>query len=221
MDFGIGVGDICDPMKRHKDRSPSAVGRLSNWLEAPSPPYSLAVGATCGCDLARLERETCDTLNRVRELRGCRFGWLGFDDVRHLSGQPGVRRFVIERADVADSRFDHWNDIEVVLRGLASLGGLVLGGQAAMDATHGLPNVCRVMLSRCDSCREGELSAIVDPGRCGGGQLVSEVIRTFLDWMAYRSDGAWTPRQALAHGEDLEAIHTSIRDSSGPVMLAG
>ncbi|MCH7224802.1 hypothetical protein [Haloferula sp. A504] len=208
-------------MKRKSDRYPSTVGRLSNWLEASSPPYSLAVGATCGCDLARLERETCDALNRVRELQGSRFGWFGFEDIRHLSGQPGLRRFIVTRADLDNPRFHTWNDIEVVLRGLASLGGVVLGGQAAMDATHDLPNVCRVMLSRCDSCRESELSGIVDPGRCGEGQLVSEVIRTFLDWVTYRSGGRWEPRLPLAEGEDLKAIHASIRESSGPVALAG
>ena len=208
-------------MKRQKYRDPSTVRRLSNWLEASSPPYSLAVGATCGCDLARLERETCDALNRVRELQGSRFGWFGFDDIRHLSGQPGVRRFIVTRADLDNQRFNAWNDIEVVLRGLASLGGVVLGGQAAMDATHGLSNVCRVMLSRCDSCRESELSGIVDPGRCGEGQLVSEVIRTFLDWVTYRSGGRWHPRDPLAMGEELKEIRHSIRESSGPVALSG
>lgn len=207
-------------MKRHKDRSPNTVGRLSKWLEASSPPYSLAVGATCGCDLARLERESCDALNRVRELRGCRFGWFGFDDIRHLSGQPGVRRFVVGRADLDNRRFDAWNDIELVLRGLASLGGVVLGGQAAMDATRGLPNVCRVLLSRCDQCHETDLSGIVDPERCSENQLVSEVIRTFLDWMAYRSSGRWEPREPLAVGDDLRALHSSIRESSGPVSIA-
>lgn len=208
-------------MKTQKDRYPSTVGRLSSWLEASSPPYSLAVGATCGCDLARLERETCDALNRVRELRGSRFGWFGFDDIRHLSGQPGLRRFIVTRADLDTPRFTAWNDIEMVLRGLATLGGVVLGGQAAMDATHGLPNVCRVMLSRCDFCRESELSGIVDPGRCGEGQLVSEVIRTFLDWVTYRSGGRWQPRAPLAATAELDEIHHSIRESSGQVALSG
>lgn len=219
MVYLVGLVDIWNPMKRLIDRNPSAVGRLSNWLEAPSPPYSLAIGATCGCDLARLQRETCDALNRVRELEGARFGWFDCADIRHLSGQPGVRRFIVGRAGLDDPRFEHWNDFEIFLRGLASLGGLVLGGQAAMDATRGLPGVCRVMVSRCDACREGGLSGIVDPARCGEGQAVSEVIRIFLDWMAYRSGGRWSPRGALAERPDLDDLHHSIRESSGIVAM--
>lgn len=207
-------------MKTLIEETPSAVGRLSSWLETPSPPFSLAVGATCGCDLARLQRETCDSLNRVRDLEGARFGWFGHDDIRHLSGQPGVRRFIIERAGTDNHLFDRWNDIELMLRGLASLGGIVVGGQAAMDATHGLPNVCRVMLSRCEVCRETELSGIVDPARCGEGQIVSEVIRTFLDWMTCNSGGRWSVRDPLADTPTLESLHHSISESSGMMSMA-
>lgn len=178
-------------------RNPSAVGRLYEWLEAPSPPCSLAVGATCGCDLSHLESEICEALNAGREFRDCRFTNFDHHDVRHLAGQPTVRRFVIEHAGLTDSEFDRWNDYDIVLRGLASIGGLVLGGKAAIDATHELPNVCRVMLASCDDCCEEGLFGRIEPSVQHPEADVSEIVDAFRKWMVARDLAVCQPRQCL------------------------
>lgn len=174
-------------MKRSTVSLPSALRRLNEWLEAPTPPWSLAVGSTCGCDLSHMERKICEVLNESGEFAGCRFSSFDHQDVRQLAGQPVVRRFLIDRAGLTDPDFDRWNDYEMVLRGLASIGGLVLGGKAVMDATHELPNVCRVMLAGCDECREKDLDGRITPSAKEPERALPEIIASFRDWVASRN----------------------------------
>lgn len=156
---------------------------VEKWIEVPSPPCSLVLGAACNCDLPEIERSVCQLLNRIRGSQDYRYRWLDHEDIRNIAGQPKLRNRIVERAGIGDIAHQ-WNDTELVVRGLASIGGLVLGGQAALDATHKLPNVCRVMLCGCQICREADLHGTVDQELCDPGQLPAEVILRFLDWMA-------------------------------------
>ena len=189
---------MADAMKSKSVTTVSTVERLQDWIQAPSPPCTLVVGAMCNCDLPAVEQTTCKLLNRVRELGCSRFSWLDYEDIRFLSGQPDLRHAITERAGIGGDRYQRWNDSEVVLRGLASMGGLVLGGQAALDATHELPNVCRVMLCNCMTCREPELHGIIHPDLCGPGEVPDEVMQHFLDWMAGHPYSAITSSPAAA-----------------------
>lgn len=184
MVLGEVPRECCYRMKSNSPMTVSPVGRLQDWIQAPTPPCTLVLGAACSCDLPEIEQLVCKLLSRVRELHGLRFTWLDHQDIRFLSGQPGVRRAILDRAGIGGDRYHRWNDTELVLRGLASMGGLVLGGQAALDATHDLPNVCRLMLCDCRICRETELDGTVDPARYHSDEQPTEVIRRFLDWMA-------------------------------------
>ncbi|BCX47565.1 hypothetical protein HAHE_14730 [Haloferula helveola] len=166
------------------------------------------LGAVCNCDLPEVERNVCELLNRVREMHGFHFSWLDFEDIRFLSGQPDLRAVITERAGIGGDRHAHWNDAERVLRGLASMGGLVLGGQAALDATHELPNVCRIMLCNCEECDEPELHGKVDRDFCGIEQLPTEVASRFLDWMTEHPYGVGAP---CAAAEELRRMKESLR----------
>jgi hypothetical protein len=209
LEFDGNQVTVSDAMKTKLLTTVSAVGRLQDWIQAPSPPCSLVVGAMCNCDLPALEQKTCRLLNRVRELGSSRFNWLDYEDIRFLSGQPGLRLAITERAGVGGDRYHRWNDSEVVLRGLASMGGLVLGGQAALDATHELPNVCRVMLCNCMTCRESDLHAVIHPDFCGPGEVPEEVMQHFLDWMAGHPYGALTSSPGAA---EVGLMKESLRE---------
>jgi hypothetical protein len=187
-------------------RQTTAVGRLYEWLEASSPHCSLAVGATCGCDLSHLQREICEALNEIREFRGCPFTSFDHQDVRHLAGQPNVRRFVIERASLGDPGYDRWNDHDIVMRSLASIGGLVLGGRAAIDATGELPNVCRVMVAACDDCRDDGLFGRVTLSHDSPEAVVSEIVDAFRKWMVARDLAMCQPRHGLLDPGEAEIL---------------
>lgn len=189
----------------------TAVGRLLKWCESPSPPVSLVVAAHCGCDLSRLEREVCERLNQQLDDRSAGFSAFDFEDIRHLAGDPAARRAILESGGLDPAEREQWNDYEIVLRALASMGGWVLCGRSALDATQRLPNVCRVMLSRCDECSEPGLSARVDPDRCRTGSIVEEISGQFAGWMEREAAAGSPPRRARKLAERLVAIAEKAR----------
>ncbi|MGE9271651.1 MAG: hypothetical protein ACQKBU_12680 [Verrucomicrobiales bacterium] len=172
-------------MKGNSLRGEPVVERFHQWVEAPFNPCTLVVGARCRCDLPAVERSICRFLNRVRELGGLPFHWLDFQDIRFLSGQPEIRRSVLENRAVEPSGREGGNDLESVIRGLAGMGGWVLGGQAALDATEGLANTCRIMLCDCRDSQETErYHDWIDTRVCRSSSFSLVATRKFLDWMA-------------------------------------
>ncbi|GAA5482950.1 hypothetical protein [Haloferula sargassicola] len=191
-------------MKTMIDRC-SAVGRFSHWIEVPSPPCSLAVGATCGCDHFLLEKEIASRLNRAGRFDGARFHEFDPQDIRQLAGDPAIRSYILVRAGLADSRYKEWNDYERVLRGLASIGGVVLFGSAAMDATHELPNVCRVMVGHCVACQEADVSARIEPHPHEVRDMAEHICGVFGQWLL-RFDASLPPRGHLMSHQETEAL---------------
>ncbi|WP_379713293.1 hypothetical protein [Haloferula chungangensis] len=193
-------------MKIIYDRKLSAVGRLMHWCEMPSPPFSLAVGATCGCDLSKLEKEICECVNDAALHPAEEFDYFDYEDIRYLAGDPVARHFIINRAGMTGAEYDRWNDYALVLRALASLGGVVLGGQGAIDAARGLPNVCEVMICKCDHCEDEAISTWVDPDLCESESVVTTVAGHFLQWLS-RSDRARAcKRSAFGIPEQMVAV---------------
>ena len=165
----------------------SVVDDLRGWVEAPSPPCSLVLGAASNGDLPAIQSSVLQLLNRIRGSRDFRYKSLDYGDIRFIAGQPELRAMIAECSGIG-SKASSRSDIEQVIRGLASMGGLILGGQAALDATHRMPNVCRLMLCSCKTCRESGLHGKVDQEKCEPGQLPAQVILRYLDWMAGHPD---------------------------------
>jgi len=193
-------------MKTTNDRMNSAVGRLIHWSETSSPPFSLAVGANCGCDLSKIEKEICASVNEASFHPAEEFGCFDYEDVRHLAGDPAARSFIIERAGMAGQEYERWNDYALVLRALASLGGVVLCGQGAIDAARGLPNVCEVMICKCDHCEDAAISSWVDPDLCQAQSVVTTIAGHFLQWLSESERVRASKRRAMGIPEKLVAV---------------
>src|SRR5688572_11090245 len=138
-------------MKMTTHTTEGAVG-LVDWLKQSAPRYSLVLAATCGSDLSRLGREACDQLNRPGGSVGGRCRAFDVEEIRHLAGDPFWRHSVLAAASRFGVDDDYHCDFETLIRGVAALGGAVLSGQTALDATADLGNVFRVALSHCDRC---------------------------------------------------------------------
>ena len=193
-------------MKIIYDRKLSAVGRLVQWCESPSPPFSLAVGANCGCDLARIEQEICECVNDAALHPAEEFGCFDYEDIRYLAGDPVARDFIINRAGMTGAEYERWNDYALVLRALASMGGVVLCGQGAIDAARGLPNVCEVMICKCDHCEDPAISSWVDPDLCESESVVVSIAGHFLDWLSVGERARASKRSAFGIPEKLVAV---------------
>lgn len=144
---------------------------------------SLAVGATCGCDVSRLGREICGYVNghEGNRLGECR----AFDreEIRRLAGDGHWRGLLLPEPAGRDG----YCDFECMAAALASLGGAVLSGQLCLDATRGLRNVFRVMVSRCGQCRADEPSMRLNPDDFSAESLVQVIGDSFLDWSRDRA----------------------------------
>ncbi|MEM9235963.1 MAG: hypothetical protein AAGB14_04240 [Verrucomicrobiota bacterium] len=189
----------------NRDQNVSAVGRLVDWCETPSPPFSLAVGATCGCDLARIEREVCRCVNEAIHPAES-FDSFDYEDIRHLAGDPEARAFIIARAGMSGREYERWSDYALVLRALASMGGVVLGGQEAIDAARSLPNVCEVMITRCGHCEDDAIDTWIDPDLCGTSSVVRTVAGHFLEWLSTPERRRVSHRKAMGIPDQLVAV---------------
>ncbi|WP_193213586.1 hypothetical protein [Luteolibacter marinus] len=174
-------------MKTTNIRTVGAVG-LVDWLKHSAPRYSLALGATCGCDISRLGDDICRYLNRAESPFGGHCRTFDTAELRHLAGDPGLRHAVI--AAVAEKGLEAKShcDFETMIRSVAALGGAVLPGQWALDSTKDLDNVFRVALSHCDHCCP-ESSLKLDPDGFSNGGLAAVIGKRFLRWCEDRSNG--------------------------------
>jgi hypothetical protein len=157
-----------------------AVG-LVDWLKQPAPRFSLAIGATCGCDISRLGRAVCAQLNRPELPAGGHCRAFDPEDIRQLAGDPFWRNSVLAAAARHDSTGDRHCDYETLIRGVAAIGGAVLSGQSALEATADLDNVFRVALSHCDRCRP-ESTLYLDPDGFSADGLAAVIAKRFLRW---------------------------------------
>ena len=95
---------------------------------------------------------------------------------------------------------DYHCDFETLIRGVAMLGGAVLSGQAALDATADLGNVFRVALSHCDRCcPDAQLQ--LDPDGFSEEGLAAVIAKRFIRWCEEQT----TPRHPRA-AEVMETV---------------
>ena len=155
----------------------SHVACLEEWLAQDTWRGSLAVGTTCGCDVARLGQDIRDYLNANAVPGEGMLMAFDREDIRRLAGDPAWRRKILS-AVAPEGGCDY----ERMIRAVASLGGAVLSGQCSMDATRGLDNVFRVMVSSGGLCRGDDPSMRLDPARFSMESLVHVIGDSFADW---------------------------------------
>lgn len=178
-------------MRTTTHRTVGVVG-LVDWLKRPAPRYSLALGATCGCDISRLGRDICDYLNRPDLPAGGHFRRFDSEEIRRLAGDPYWRHSVHAAAGRQGHEADSRCDYENMVRAVAALGGAVLPGHWALDATRDLDNVFRVALSHCDDCCPDN-SLNLDPDGFSRNGLAAVIGKRFLRWCEERSADSRKP----------------------------
>jgi hypothetical protein len=162
---------------------------LVDWLHRPGPPYSLALGATCNCDISQLGRDVAEWLNASDSpLRGA---CLAFDrnEVRQLAGDPHWRHSILATAALHGIDIDSGCDYECMVRALAAHGGAVLAGEWALEATANLEPVFRVGLAHCEHCKPGASALLLDPNGYSQNGLAAIIGRRFLRWIDGHHNG--------------------------------
>ena len=154
---------------------------MVDWLKQPAPRYSLALGATCGCDISQLGQDVCDYLNRADLPAGGRCRAFNPEEIRQLAGDPFWRNSVFAAVEKRGIDTSTHCDYENMIRGVAALGGAILPGECALESTADLGNVFRVVLSHCDqSCPHAPLN--LDPDSFSREGLPSVIAQRFRRW---------------------------------------
>lgn len=161
---------------------------LLDWLNQTGPGCSLAIGATCGCDISKLGRDVCNWINGPDLPAGgiCRV--FDREEIRHLAGDPYWRHSIQAAARRCGVDFEASCDYEGVIRALAALGGAILPGEWALEATADLDNVLRVGLAHCERCSPESLLHL-DPAGFSCEGLATVIGKRFLSWIEDHKNG--------------------------------
>jgi hypothetical protein len=176
-----------DAMKNPSSTSSNPVG-LVGWLKQPGPPFSLSIGATCGCNVAQLGREVCDHLNAAGLPSGGRCRAFDPDEIRMLAGDPYWRNAIFAAAARKGIDLDSGCDYECMVRAIAALGGAVLSGEWAIQATAKMDHVFRVALSHCERCCPAS-TLHLDPDGYSPEGLARIIAKRFVHWSEEQASG--------------------------------
>jgi hypothetical protein len=170
----------------HTPGNPIDDARLESWIGESRWPGSLAVATTCSCDVSRLGTEIRDRLN-AKPLPNAGLA-LAFDReaIRRLAGNSVWRKRILAALPEVEPQASFGCDYETMIRGVAKLGGAILTGQSSLEATRGLDNVFRVMVSHCGDCLTDEPAMRLDPQRFSTESLVHVIADSFADWCLSR-----------------------------------
>lgn len=161
---------------------------LIDWLKQPAPSFSLAIGATCGCDISQLGRDVCDHLNAAGLPTGGHCRAFDPDEIRLLAGDPYWRKAIFAAAAHKGIDLDSGCDYECMVRAIAALGGAVMPGQWAIMSTAAMNNVFRVALSHCERCCPAS-TLHLDPESYTPEGLAKIIAKRFVHWMDDRLKG--------------------------------
>lgn len=185
-----GPGRWCymeDAMKSPTPDSLHPVG-LIDWLKQAEPSYSLAIGATCGCNISQLGREVCEHLNAASHLPGGHCRAFDPDEIRMLAGDPYWRKAIFAAAAHKGIDLESGCDYECMVRAIAALGGAVMSGEWAIHSTADMDNVFRVALSHCDRCCPASTLQL-DPDGYSPDGLARIIAKRFVHWMDDHAKG--------------------------------
>lgn len=170
---------------------PSTTGApvgLVDWLKQKEPPFSLAIGATCGCDLSKMGHDICEHLNVPGLPAGGRCRAFDPDEIRRLAGDPQARHAILAAAAHKGVDLESGSDADCLVRAIAALGGAVLSGEWAIEATAGMDRVFRVALSHCDRCCPSS-TLHLDPDGYSPDGLARIIAKRFVHWIDEHAKG--------------------------------
>jgi hypothetical protein len=170
-----------DAMKSPTPHSLQPVG-LIDWLKQPEPSFSLAIGATCGCNLSRLGSDVCDHLNAASLPSGGHCRAFDPDEIRLLAGDPYWRKAIFAAAARKGINLDSGCDYECMVRAIAALGGAVMSGEWAIESTADSDRVFRVALSHCELCCPPS-TLHLDPDDYTSQGLAKIIAKRFVHWI--------------------------------------
>ena len=159
---------------------------LVEWLQKPSGPtlrHSLVIGSRCNADLPLLGDLVAASLNELAP--GDARPWQAFNirDLWHFAGDPSYRRTILEDLPPDRHSGPPDSDIDRIARRLARIGGAILEGQYALDATTGLPNTFRVCLCSHDHDCPETCDILLNPDDLESREELATAITTaFHQW---------------------------------------
>lgn len=163
---------------------------LVDWLRKPargSLRHSIVLGSRCNADLPRLGAQLARTLNTATRSGASSWQAFSIHDLWHLAGDPEHRDLILGGLPPDRHPGPPDSDIDRIARRLARIGGAILEGQYALDATEGLANTFRVCLcSGGHRCPE-HCDALLDISETGDKDELATVISSaFLNWRQSR-----------------------------------
>ena len=168
-------------MKNPSSNSAHPVG-LIDWLKQSGPSFSLAIGATCGCDVSQLGRDVCEQINAAGLPSGGHCRAFDPDEIRLLAGDPYWRKAILAAAARKGLDLDSGCDYECMVRAIAALGGAVLSGEWSIESTADMDRVFRVALAHCDRCRPASTLQL-DPDGYSPEGLAKIISKRFIHWV--------------------------------------
>lgn len=168
--------------------SSDVVVRLADWLRHPASPYSLVLGATCGCDISKIGRIVCEYLNDNNLSDIGHYLAFGPDDVRQFAGVPRMRSAILKAASRKGVEVEKGCDYECMVRAIAAIGGVVLSGEWAFETCADMDHVYSVTLSHCHECRPPS-SLELDPQFYSADGLARIIAKRFSHWIRDNMEG--------------------------------
>lgn len=176
-----------DAMKSPTSSSLNPVG-LIDWLKQPEPSFSLAIGATCGCNISQLGRNVCTHINESGLPSGGHCRAFDPDEIRMLAGDPYWRKAILAAAARKGIDLDSRCDYECMVRAIAALGGAVMPGEWAIESTADMERVFRVALAHCDRCCPSS-TLYLDPDGYSPDGLARIIAKRFVHWIDDHAKG--------------------------------
>lgn len=187
MAGNVRFGYTDDAMKSPTSSSLNPVG-LIDWLKQPEPSFSLAIGATCGCNISQLGRNVCTHINESGLPSGGHCRAFDPDEIRMLAGDPYWRKAILAAAARKGIDLDSRCDYECMVRAIAALGGAVMPGEWAIESTADMERVFRVALAHCDRCCPSS-TLYLDPDGYSPDGLARIIAKRFVHWIDDHAKG--------------------------------
>lgn len=160
--------------------------QLVNWLHKPTRSqlrHAIAVGSRCCTDLPFIGSQIAQALNQQAPEDQRLWRAFEINELWHLAGDPAHRKAILEDHPCDYHPGPPDSDIDRITRRLARIGGAILEGQYALDATTQLDNTFRICLCNKFHDCPGECHLLLNPDEYNSRRnLATAIASAFLDW---------------------------------------